>query len=91
MLLESWLKFSKNQQIGAIAAEIKRSKIWQGKDKENFLSAIERLIDLIDLTIDDKRWQRQLSILFWLRDKITKIYLGLENANLELEILQRAL
>lgn len=76
MMIEGWLKFTKSQQIGAIAAELARAKMWQEKDRTNFLSAIERTINLIDFTIEDKRWRNQLSILLWLRDEMAKFYIG---------------
>jgi len=76
MQLERWQKFSKSQQIGAIAAEIMRAKNWQEKDKEKFLSAIERALELTDSTIDDNRWAGWRSMLFGLREEFSKFYLG---------------
>ncbi len=83
MQLEHWLKFSKTQQMGAIAAEIMRAKTWEGKEKENFLSALERALQLIDLTFEDKRWKERLTILFWLRDETAKFYIGLNKNSIE--------
>ncbi|MBU1160128.1 hypothetical protein KKD04_03030 [Patescibacteria group bacterium] len=80
--LERWLKFTKGQQIGAITAELMRAEIYQKQEKSNSLSAMERAIDLIDLTIDDKRWQGQRAMLFWLRDEICKFYLGINKNKL---------
>ena len=83
MQLERWLKFSKTQQMGAIAAEIMRAKTWEGKEKENFLSSLERALQLIDLTLEDKRWKKWLAILFWLRDETAKFYIGLNKNSIE--------
>jgi len=84
MQLERWLKFSKSQQMGAIAAEIMRAKTWQEKDRWNFTSALERALELIDLTIEDKRWKEWLTMLFWLRDEVAKFYVGLNKSSIEI-------
>ncbi len=77
MQLDRWLRFSKKEQIGAVAAEILRAQIWQKKDKDKFISALERALELIDLTIEDKRWKQEYLMIFWLRDEIAKFYLGI--------------
>lgn len=83
MRLERWLKFSKSQQMGAIGAEIMRAKIWEGKDKENFLSSLERALELVDLSINDGRWRKTLSILLALREELAKFYAGLNKTGIE--------
>lgn len=80
--LDDWIKFSKGQQMGAIAAEITRAKVWQEKDKNHFLSAMERALNLIDLTLEDGRWRNWRSMLFWLRDEVAKIYSGQSSQNI---------
>lgn len=82
MQIEKWQRFSKSQQIGAIGAEIMRAKTWQGKDKENFLSALERALNLIDFTIEDIRWRSQLPMIFWLRNKMAEFYAGVSRDDL---------
>lgn len=81
MQLERWLKFSKQEQIRAIAAEIMRAQVWQNKDRNNFKSAIERAIDMLDCSIGDQKWENQKSMLFWLRNKLAEFYTGIENKN----------
>lgn len=76
MEIERWKKLSKTQQMGAIAAEIMRAKVWEEKDKEKFGSAIERAISLIDITLGDSRWKKQLLMLLYLRAELAKFYLG---------------
>jgi hypothetical protein len=76
MQLERWLKFSKGQQIGAIAAEIARAKNWQNQDKSKFLSALERTLELIDSSLDDNRWASWRSMLYGLRQELSNFYLG---------------
>ena len=89
MPLEGWLKFSRGQQIGAIAAKIMRAKIWQEKDKNNFLSAIERALELTNSAIDDNRWTGHRSPLFGLRRELSRLYL--DNAKKNIDILYKAL
>ncbi|MEW5907966.1 MAG: hypothetical protein AB1643_02185 [Patescibacteria group bacterium] len=84
MQIEKWLKFTKKQQLSAIAAEILRAKTWQDKNKDNFLSAIERILRLIDFTIEDKRWAGQYSMFFWLRNKMAEFYVGITKENIEI-------
>ncbi len=83
MDIEKWIKFTKKQQIGAIGAEIMRAKAWQEKDKEKFLSAIERALNMIDASLEDKRWKNYLSSLFWLRNKMAEFYAGIAKENIE--------
>ena len=76
MQLERWKKFSRGQQIGAIAAEIARAKTWQNQDREKFLSAIERGLELVDSSIDDEKWRDWLSMLYGLRNELANFYLN---------------
>ena len=51
-----WQKFSILEQMGNIGSEVSRANHWQGKDKERFWSAVERALELFDLTLEDPRW-----------------------------------
>lgn len=51
-----WQRFSIMEQMGNIGSEVNRAKNWQGKDKEKFWSAVERALELFDLTLQDPRW-----------------------------------
>jgi hypothetical protein len=88
-LRKKWLKMSKHDQIAAIATEIMRASVWQDKDRENFLSALERAINLIDASLEDGRWKNYLSMLFWLRNKMAEFYVGI--AKEKIEVLYKAL
>lgn len=83
MQLERWSKFSKSQQMGAIGAEIMRAKIWEKKDKNNFLSSLGRALELIDLLTDNKQWRRYLPAILGLRDEIAKFYIGINKISME--------
>ena len=55
--LKKWQSFSKEEQISNIAAELSRTKNWLAKnDKQEVLNCLNRVFELIDLTIQDTRW-----------------------------------
>jgi len=76
MDLARWENFSKRQQLLTIGAEFMRAKTWQKKDQEKFLSALERAMELIDLTIADKRWQGNFLVPLKLREEVAKFYIN---------------
>lgn len=55
-----WAKLSLNEQMGHIGSEVSRARRWQGKDEKNFESAVERALELFDLTLEDPRWRGRL-------------------------------
>ena len=74
MEFSRWEKFNKNQQLLMIGSEFMRAKTWQGKDQEKFLLALERALELIDLTLSDSKWKNNLRMLLGLREEVTKFY-----------------
>lgn len=74
MDVERWNKFPRSAQLGAIASEIARATHWEEKDEEKFLSAIERAMHLLELTLDDKRPQGNTAMLLYLREELAKFY-----------------
>ena len=42
-------------QLGNIGSEVGRAAKWQGKDKNRFYIAVEKALELFDLTLRDKR------------------------------------
>lgn len=52
-----WQKLSLAEQLGNIGSEISRAMRWQGKDEKNFENAVDRALELFDLTLDDPRWR----------------------------------
>lgn len=47
------------EQLGNIGSEVGRAAHAQGKDGHRFHQAVERALDLFDLTLEDKRWIQQ--------------------------------
>ncbi len=88
MDLSYWQKFEKRQQILMIGSELLRAKEWQDKDKKNFLFALEQAINLLDLTVSDKRWKNYLQSLLGLRDELANIYVG---GKTKIEVLYQSL
>ena len=52
-----WNQFSFMEQMGNIGGEIGRMRRWKDKDRVQFESALERALELLDLTRADARWQ----------------------------------
>ena len=51
-----WRTLSFAEQMGNIGSEVSRAGRWQGKDEKLFQGAIERALELFDLTLEDPRW-----------------------------------
>ena len=74
--LKKWQSFSKEEQILNIAAELSRTKNWLAKnDKQEVLNCLNRVFELIDLTIQDTRWKRALNHLLRFREVLAQFYL----------------
>lgn len=67
-LKERWQKFSLEEQLANIGAEVGRAAKWQGKDRKLFESAVLRALELFDLTLDDPRWKGRLREIGRLRE-----------------------
>jgi len=74
MDLERWKKINNREQLLHIRAELIRAGGWQRKDKNNFLLALERALELIDLTISDEKWKENILMPLRLREEVAKFY-----------------
>lgn len=54
-----WFQLSLMEQLGNIGSEVGRSAKAQGKDGHRLHLAVERALELFDLTLEDKRWIKQ--------------------------------
>lgn len=52
-----WFKMPLAEQMGNIGGEVSRASRWQNKDEKLFWGAVERGLELFDLTLADNRWQ----------------------------------
>lgn len=51
-----WFTLSLFEQLGNIGSEVGRVCRWQEKDPQIFQRAVERALELFDLTLEDPRW-----------------------------------
>jgi len=72
MKLERWVTFSKREQLLMIGFEIMRAVVWQHKDEEKFLGALERGMHLIKLCQLDEKWQNAKAMLAGLQEEFQK-------------------
>lgn len=74
---DSWAKMSLAEQMGNIGAEFFRMiNCREEKDKENEKNCFIRVLELIDLTIIDKRWKTRLLEICRLREIICDLFIG---------------
>lgn len=56
-----WWQLSLAEQLGNIGSEISRATRWSGRNEDLARGALERALELIDLTLDDPRHRRSLA------------------------------
>lgn len=71
--LERWKTFSKRDQLAHIASEIMRAKL--ANDEITQKAILERAIYLIDLCLDDSKWQNNVLMILYLRNELTGAYI----------------
>lgn len=82
LTLKKWQKYEKYKQILSIAVEFNRAKNINSWDNTNEVkNCYERAYELLDLTIEDPRWQNSLKELLRFREIMGELYL---KPNLEL-------
>ena len=70
-----WGKFSFFEQMANVGSEVGRAINWRNKgDKEYSRLAIERGLELLDLTIDDRKNQKKLRELLRLREVLADYF-----------------
>ena len=55
-----WQQLTLCEQLANIGSEVGRARKWFGKDRELFDGAVDRALDLFDLTLEDPRWKGRL-------------------------------
>lgn len=89
MTSEKWQKLSFAEQMGNIGSEFSRARHWQESgDFTNRERALERMIELIDLTISDKRWRSRLFEILRLREVICDLLIKKGDYNISPKSLQ---
>ena len=80
--LERWKTLRIRDQLGHIASEVNRAILVKEKDADIYRQILERALNLIDLSLSDRKWRRNPLLLLSLRDEVAKAYVG-EGDNLE--------
>ena len=52
-----WHTLSLAEQLGNIGSEVSRARRWRGVNDAKFSGAVDRGLELFDLTITDPRWR----------------------------------
>lgn len=85
-----WYKLSLMEQLGNIASEVGRARIYQDKgDNERLQNAFERGLELFDLTLSDSRWRGRLLEIGRARDVFCDAILGGKEYDSKLADLER--
>lgn len=82
---EKWFKLSLSEQMANIGSEVIRAFKWYQRDgKKHWESALERALDLFDLTLSDKRWKNRAKEIARMREVICDFFYGgnIYNSNL---------
>ena len=84
-----WVKLSLAEQMANIGSEVSRAHRWQGKDENIFWSAVERALELFDLTLEDQRWRGRLKEIARVREIFCDAVLGGKEYYISLKDLER--
>lgn len=84
-----WQTFSLAEQMGNIGSEINRALKFQEKNTERFENAINRALDLFDLTIEDPRWRHRLKEITRVREVFCSTVFSDNEYNTSLDDLNR--
>lgn len=72
-----WQRLSLAEQMGNIGSEVNRALYWQKTgNKEDAQKSAWRALELIDLTLADKRWQGRIFELGRLREIFCDMFFG---------------
>ncbi|MDA2922111.1 hypothetical protein MYX07_02460 [Patescibacteria group bacterium AH-259-L07] len=71
-----WYELTLIEQMANIGADIGRALKWQKKDKKLMQSALERGLELFDLTIADPRWRHRLKEILRMREIVCDYFIG---------------
>lgn len=84
-----WQTFSLAEQMGNIGSEINRALKFQEKNTERFENAINRALELFDLTIEDPRWRHGLREITRVREVFCNTVFGDNEYNTSLDDLNQ--
>lgn len=89
MTIDKWQKLSFVEQVGNIGSEISRARHWETLgDWDIREKSLERALELIDLTLTDKRWQSRLKELTRFREVLCDLIIGARIYDISLKNLE---
>lgn len=71
-----WNNFPFFEQMANVGSEVERAINWRSKDSEYARLALERMLELLDLTIDDPKNKKGLVELLRLREVLADYFYG---------------
>lgn len=86
---DRWQELSLAEQLGNIGSEVSRALHWRDKDEDLFRGAVERALELLDLTLGDSRWRGRLKEIARAREVFCDAVLGGKEYQNSLEDLDR--
>ncbi|HLG17655.1 MAG TPA: hypothetical protein VJH03_24645 [Blastocatellia bacterium] len=87
-----WFTFSIFEQLGNVGSEFERAAAaHQRGDRERFEMAFDRMLELLDLTIEDPKWRtgRRLRELLRLREEVCDVFYGNDTYGTSVEALKK--
>lgn len=77
------------EQLGNIGSEVNRAIYWKEQDdKDNIERAVDRVLELIDLTIGDRRWHLRLKEVIRFREIFCDYFFGFANYDISSQALK---
>jgi len=84
-----WQEFSLFEQLGNVASEVGRAARWKMQDRVSSEGAFVRALELLDLTMRDKRWHGRLKEISRSRELLASAFLGDDEYKTSLADLER--
>lgn len=82
-----WFRMSLSEQMGNTGSEIHRMVLAEKRDENRFNSALDRALELIDLTLADPRWKKGYKEIARVREVLCDICFGESQYGTSLEAL----
>src|SRR3989344_9057472 len=84
-----WQEFALFEQLGNVASEVGRAARWKMQDRVSSEGAFVRALELLDLTMRDKRWHGRLKEISRSRELLASAFLGDDEYKTSLADLER--
>jgi len=85
---EKWQSLGLNAQLANIGSEVSRITHWQEGNRGQTERALERALELVDLTLEDKRWRTRGSEIARLREALCDSFAGQRTFEIPTESLE---